>query len=79
MKTTTKTKTRSITTTLFTYKDLIDKLGLPEAAQIIVTPPKDYEEGIIILEKGTVLEVEYIEDNEYSSVQPQLAIGPRSN
>jgi len=63
MKTMTKTKTRSVTQILFTHRDLIDKLVLPEDSQIIITPPADYESGIIILDAASVLEVEYIEDS----------------
>lgn len=60
MKQTQRTTTKQVTSILYTHEDLITKLGLPAHAQFIVTPPKDYDEGILILNEDTGLEAEYI-------------------
>jgi len=67
MKSRTKTTTRQVTTVLYTYQDLKDALNLPENAQIIITPPKDYDEGILIIDEGTKVEAEYEEKSSYSN------------
>ena len=70
MKTKIKTTTKQVTSVLYTHEDLLVKLGLPPDAQLIITPPEDYDEGVMILDESSQLEAEYIVTNKNVTTKP---------